>query len=133
MFNFSTMRYGNFCGPGPYDEKGFAKSPINAVDAACKIHDIGYRDCGLVGLPALKAALPGSQNSCVVPSDVTLIKDLDDVIENPNTPTGQRQIARVIRGYFGLKTKMVRPEKKLDFSNWLKDKEEDTQTKRDSQ
>ena len=124
------MRYGNFCGPGPYDAKGFAKEPINAVDAACKVHDLGYRDCGLIGLDAIKAALPGSKNSCVGPSDVTLVKDMDDITEDPATPFGQKQVAKIIRNYFGLKTKLAQPKKTLlakkdeafkGFAVWLKE------------
>lgn len=132
MFNFSTMRYGNFCGPGPYDDKGFAKPAINQVDAACKTHDLGYRDCGLIGLDAIKAALPGSKNPCAIPYDVTLIKDLDDVIEDPKTPIGQKQVAKIIRGYFGLKTKIALPSKKLDFANWLVNKETDAKSEGNS-
>ncbi len=133
MFNLSTMRYGNFCGPGPYDEKGFAKTPINAVDAACKVHDLGYRDCGLIGLDAIKAALPGSKNSCAMPSDVTLVKDMDDIVEDPATPFGQKQVAKVIRNYFGLKTKLAQNKKPLlaksnegfvGFASWLKTNDE---------
>lgn len=122
------MRYGNFCGPGPYDDVGFAKTPINAVDAACKSHDLAYRDCGLIGLDAIKAALPGSKNACVMPSDVTLVKDMDDITEDPSTPFVQKQVAKIIRNYFGLKTKLAQTKKPLlsktdeafvGFASWL--------------
>src|SRR5437763_1203012 len=42
--------YGNYCGPGYGDESG-ATAPIDAVDAACRTHDLcyaasGYFNCG---------------------------------------------------------------------------------------
>ena len=37
--------YGNYCGPGHGDDTGMTP-PIDAVDAACRAHDLCYRDRG---------------------------------------------------------------------------------------
>ncbi|MEO7261104.1 MAG: hypothetical protein ABI047_07615 [Jatrophihabitantaceae bacterium] len=59
--------YGNYCGPGHGDPKGDI-TPVDAVDAACRTHDLcydasGYFNCGcdrglIVTLPAAIAATP---------------------------------------------------------------------------
>lgn len=54
--------YGNYCGPGHGDDTGNT-APVDAVDAACRRHDLCYRDkgyfhCGCDG--ALIAEMPAA-------------------------------------------------------------------------
>jgi hypothetical protein len=62
--------YGNYCGPGYGDPTGLTP-PVDAVDAACRAHDMcydakGYFDCTcdralIAGMPAAMAASPCSE------------------------------------------------------------------------
>ena len=64
-----AMIYGNYCGPGWGDETG-ATAPVDAVDAACRAHDLcyaatNYFNCGcdralLYAMPGAIAAAPSA-------------------------------------------------------------------------
>jgi hypothetical protein len=134
MPDLKWLRYGNWCGPGP---KPPADPPAkNDTDATCRIHDLGYRQCGLVGGDALKASLPGGGNDCSIPHDYKFVDRLDQ--EKDNLDPKEKRANRIIRNYFATKLaadKRLGREKsenptrrkedasrnnwRMSFANWL--------------
>lgn len=120
MPDLKWLRYGNWCGPGPYPPAD--PLPLNKVDACCRRHDLGYRQCGIVGLDAVKHSLPGNTNPCTIKYDKQFI---DDLSQTDNEVEGKEKLAgKLMRKYFNWKLKFDRPkpeQEKLKFKNWLQE------------
>jgi hypothetical protein len=107
-------RYKQWCGPGPalkhgncdeLEGGGATPDPENTVDAACKAHDVEYCKCdadwraGVIGHPAA--------TQCTYDADRRLTATLREA--EPSLPTRRQRVAsKVIRGYFGLKSRVHR-------------------------
>jgi hypothetical protein len=141
MPDLKWLRYGNWCGPGPYPPSDWnSHPPKNDVDDACMRHDLGYRKCGIVGpLKALRAAFPGGANSCAYDYDDSFIKELESLLSADKLEGKEKLAAKTIVKYFKWKMKHDKPEladereekakkrkKKITpslsgFKNWLGD------------
>jgi hypothetical protein len=111
----SGWRYGNYCGPGPkFDRKTCDRladgrplpQPINAVDAACKVHDTDYCGCNVDWKAGF---LFGKGTPCSREADVKLIKTLGGLAkERKFSSHGEWIAANLIRNYFRLHNWMQR-------------------------
>lgn len=115
MPDLKWLRYGNWCGPGPYPPDN--PPPKNAVDDCCKKHDLGYRQCGVIGLDAIKQSLPGSKNPCTIQYDKQFVDNLAKV--DSETKGKEKMAGRIMRKYFNWKLQFDRPQPKLAFKQWL--------------
>jgi len=129
MPELKWLRYGNWCGPGPY---GDDDPPVkNKVDNACKRHDIGYKDCGaLDARTSIRAALPGGANLCTNKYDKAFVDELNDLINSKQVTGREKVVAQLIRRYFRFKMQYDLParretppqpalRKPMSFRTWL--------------
>ena len=75
----SLLIHGNYCGPG---NRGYDKAPIDALDAACRHHDLCTPD---IGLP-----------SCAC--NARLSREATRVAHNRHQPADLRQMATIVAG-----------------------------------
>lgn len=102
----SNIRYGNYCGPGPYlnpqscqnlDTGETPPAPINQTDALCKQHDIDYCKCGVTST----AGIPGFGTGCSSEADEKLIRDIARKLKNNEIKDPkERWAAQLIKYYF---------------------------------
>lgn len=79
--------YGNWCGPG-YPAAGENPTPIDIVDEACKVHDLGYTEC----------LQQDNQLMCEANIDLDLVESLRNDVGKLDK--GQLVIANNIGKYF---------------------------------
>lgn len=98
-------RYGQYCGPGPYLDKGCKNlrtgeqlpAPVNTTDAQCRVHDIEYCKCGV----GSSAGLPGMGTRCSLEADRALVKSLIDKVKNKEITNPKELVAaKLITLYF---------------------------------
>ena len=75
----SLLIYGNYCGPG---NRGYDKAPIDALDAACRHHDLCTPDMGL--------------RSCAC--NARLSREASRVARNRHQPADLRHMAEIVAG-----------------------------------
>jgi len=113
----SGWRYGNYCGPGPkFDRKTCDRlddgkplpQPINAVDAACQVHDAEYCGCNVDWRAGF---LFGRGSPCSRKADEKLIGTLNKLTkERQYKSHGEWIAANLIKNYFRLHNWMQRPD-----------------------
>jgi len=107
MPDLKWLRYGNWCGPGPAPPADPAAK--NDVDAVCRRHDLSYRQCGVTGLAAIKAALPGRATACTYPQDSTFIDELKALLDRGDLEGSEQKAAEIISRYFNWKHQKDHP------------------------
>ena len=104
-----SLRYGNYCGPGPRFDKPDCETllggtplpnPINDVDAACQKHDIAYCKCNSRWV----SGLPMGGTPCTLDADRALILAVNDLLQSGTLSKTERFVADIIRSYFGFTT-----------------------------
>ena len=89
------------------------------------MHDMGYRACGLIGMDALKASLPGGGNDCSIPYDDEFVKRLDQ--EQDQLDPKEKRANRIIRNYFVTKLAADRRAGRDKKQNPVARREEDAE------
>ena len=83
--------YGNWCGPG-YPAAGENPTPIDIVDQACKVHDLGYTEC----------AQRDDQLMCEANIDLDLVESLNKDVGKLDK--NQLMVANNIGKYFSFQS-----------------------------
>jgi RHS repeat-associated protein len=86
----SVNTWGNWCGPGPYTARGKKNSPVNRIDACCKVHDECYDRAGASAVDNIKKMagkpMPPAKQKCVKDCDTDMCHCMNKVMfQQPTT------------------------------------------------